>query len=106
MQNPQCPVACATTVRDHRRGIRASHRCRGRRIANQVFSLHHSAEIHNYMNGAGFSNVPVQAGTKPLPLLPPDEFLWQHVRSTSPGGAVAKVNDRHCGALESDAMVK
>lgn len=60
-------------------------------FVNQVFSLHNSAEFHNCINGAGFSNVSVQADTKSLRLPPPDEFLWQYVHST---------------ILESDVMAK
>jgi ubiquinone/menaquinone biosynthesis C-methylase UbiE len=55
-------------------------------FVGHVFSLHDKAEIQNLLNGADFRDVSVQADTKSLRLPAPEEFLWQYVRSTPPGG--------------------
>jgi ubiquinone/menaquinone biosynthesis C-methylase UbiE len=75
-------------------------------FVSQVFSLHDTAEIHNFINGAGFHDVSVKADTKSLRLPLPEEFLWQYVHSTPLAGAVAQVNDGRRSELVRDVAVK
>ena len=75
-------------------------------FVNQVFSLHDTAELQNLINGAGFRDVSVQAGTKSLHLPEPEKFLWQYVHSTPLAGAVAHVNEERRGSLEREVVAK
>lgn len=75
-------------------------------FVEHVFSLHDTAEIQNLISGAGFHDVSVQPGTKPLRLPAPEEFLWQYVHSTPLAGAVAQVDDERRASLERDVVAK
>jgi ubiquinone/menaquinone biosynthesis C-methylase UbiE len=75
-------------------------------FAGAVFSLHDAAEIQNLVRGAGFHDVSVQSGTKPLRLPPPEEFLWQYVYSTPLADAVVQVDDECLGAFERDVVAE
>ncbi|MEJ2719759.1 MAG: hypothetical protein P8181_01280, partial [bacterium] len=75
-------------------------------FVSQVFSLHDTAEIHDFISGSGFHDVSVKADTKSLRLPPPEEFLWQYVHSTPLAGAVAQVDDERRSALERDVAAK
>jgi len=75
-------------------------------FVNQVFSLHDTAELQNFISGASFRNVSVQADTKSLRFPAPEKFLWQYVHSTPLAGAVAQVNDESRGSLEQDVVLK
>lgn len=76
------------------------------RFVDQVFSLHDTAEIHNFVSGAGFHDVTVESDTKQLSLPAPREFLWQYVYSTPLAGTVAQADDERRGSLESDIVAK
>jgi ubiquinone/menaquinone biosynthesis C-methylase UbiE len=75
-------------------------------FVNQVFSLNDTAELQNLINGAGFRDVSVQAGTKLLRLPAPEKFLWQYVYCTPLAGAVEQLNDERRGSLERDVVSK
>ncbi len=73
-------------------------------FVNRVFSLHDTAVIRDLVAGAGFRDVAVRADTKSLRLPPPEEFLWQYVRSTPLAGAVARVDEERRASLERDVV--
>ena len=73
-------------------------------FANQVFSLHDTAELQNLISGAGFRDVSVQVDTKSLRLPAPEEFLEQYVQSTPLAGAVAQVSDERRSSFERDVV--
>jgi ubiquinone/menaquinone biosynthesis C-methylase UbiE len=71
---------------------------------DHVFSLHDTAEIQDFVSGAGFHDVSVQSDTKSLRLPAPEEFLWQYVHSTPLADAVTQMDADRRGLLESDVV--
>ena len=67
-----------------------------------VFSLHDVGELRSLLDGAGFRDVDVQAAPRTLRLPPPEEFLWQYVRSTPLSDPVGRIDEPRRQALEAD----
>jgi len=67
-----------------------------------VFALHDAGELRVLAQDAGFEDVDVRSTPKDLRLPPPEEFLWQYVRSTPLAAAVAEVDEERRAALERD----
>jgi ubiquinone/menaquinone biosynthesis C-methylase UbiE len=75
-------------------------------FAHLVFSLHDSGELQDLLEDAGFREVTVRAATKSLHLPPPEEFLWQYVRSTPLASAVAGADEERLAGLEHDVCAQ
>lgn len=67
-----------------------------------VFSLHDADEIRTLATDAGFGDVDVRSGPRPLHLPSPEDFLWQYVHSTPVAAAVAGLDEEGRDALERD----
>ncbi len=72
----------------------------GGSFVEAVFSLHDADEIRTLAADAGFGEVDVRSGDRPLRLPPPGEFLWQYVGSTPLAAAVADLDEDGRDALE------
>lgn len=75
-------------------------------FVRQVFSLSDPAELRDLVSGAGFDRVSSSLEHKSLRLAPPDEFLWQYVRSTPLSDMIGKVDVADRAALEKDVVAK
>lgn len=73
-------------------------------FVRQVFVMDDAAEIRDLLSGAGFGEIDVEAETMDLRLPPPEEFLWQYVRSTPLAGMVAEADAAAREALERDVV--
>lgn len=71
---------------------------------NLVFSLHDTGQMHDLMDGAGFSDVAVQSTARTLRLPAPADFLWQYLNSTPLADAVAQLDRKGREALERDVV--
>jgi ubiquinone/menaquinone biosynthesis C-methylase UbiE len=75
-----------------------------KKFANHVFVLNDTGEIRQLINGAGFSEVDVQAKKKNISLPAPRDFLWQYVQSTPLAGVLAEADEEAKATLEENVV--
>lgn len=73
-------------------------------FVRQVFSIHEPAVVQKLMTTAGFSDATARSTRKTLALPSAADFLWQYVRSTPLGAAVAEAADTARIALEREVV--
>lgn len=73
-------------------------------FVDQVFSLHDVHAMRDLAGDAGFDEASASSGTRSLRLPVPEAFLWQYVQSTPLAGAVARLDEAHRRALETEVL--
>ena len=75
-------------------------------FVRQVFSLHDPAEVRDLVDDAGFRDVSIRSKTMTLRLPPPQEFLWQYLKSTPLVQMVEGLDEAGRSALEEDVSTE
>ncbi len=67
-----------------------------------VFSLDDPSEVRDLLTDAGFADAEVSTSEKTVVLPPPQEFMWQYVRSTPLAAPAARLDAQQRAVLEAE----